>query len=67
MTPEEASDKYVELYNFWQNLPNAAPPSQEEVTQKIEQFKIVEQEVIHANLISPNEEFEEILPENLKF
>jgi len=42
MTPEEASERYVEIYNFWQNIPNMAPPSQELIDQKIEEFKIVE-------------------------
>jgi len=42
MTPEDASEKYNELYNFWQNLPNGAPPSQEELDMRIEQFTTVE-------------------------
>jgi len=42
MTTEESTERYVEIYNFWQNLPNAAPPSQELIDKKIEEFKIVE-------------------------
>jgi len=67
MTPEESTEKYVEMYNIWQNLPNEAPPSQDIIDQLINEFKLVESMIIEANIISPNEEFEEILPENLKF
>ena len=67
MTSDDPSEKYLDIYNYWQNLPNLAPPSQELIDQKIEEFKIVESQIMEANLISPNEDFEEILPENLKF
>jgi len=42
MTSDDPSEKYLDIYNYWQNLPNLAPPSQELIDQKIEEFKIVE-------------------------
>jgi len=66
-TFDDASSKYDEIYVFWQNLPNEAPPSQEIIDQKITEFKTVENMIISEGLISPNEDFEDLLPETLKY
>jgi len=42
MATEESVEKYVELYNFWQNLPENAPPTQDIIEQKIQEFLLVE-------------------------
>jgi len=41
--------------------------SQDLLNKKIQEFKSTEGQVISQGFISPNEEFEELLPENLKF
>merc|ERR1712107_16974 len=64
---EEAQQKYNEIYLFWQQMEDQIGLDESVYDKMIAEFKIVEAKILHEGIISPNEEFEEILPENLKY
>jgi hypothetical protein len=66
-TVDDVYAKYNELYLFWLNMDQLEGLSQDLLETKIVEFKATESKVISEGFISPNEDFEELMPENLKF
>lgn len=64
---EEAGRKLDEVYNFINYLDTSYENCQDKLDENIINLLAVERHLSINSIISPNEEFEEILPENLKY